>query len=68
MKRSGRAGSSERDTATAQSGTDRTAETKTYPLLASLPGRAAMHVAFRLQELFLTTELGNGYIVVAEKK
>jgi SAM-dependent methyltransferase len=54
--------------ATARSGTDRKREKRMYPLLKSLPGRLIMSLAFRTQALFLNTELGNGYLVVAEKK
>lgn len=56
-----------RNSNTAQSGLDRTADTKWYPLLRSLPGRAALYLATQLQRPFLMSERGNGYIVVATK-
>jgi hypothetical protein len=56
------------DRATAQSGTNRKAETKIYPLLKSLPGRLLMNMSFLCQAFFRNTELGNGYLVIAGKK
>lgn len=54
-----------RDANTAQSGIDRTSDTKWYPLLRSLPGRAAIAAATYIQRPFLATEWGNGYVLVA---
>lgn len=54
-----------RDANTAQSGIDRASDAKWYPLLRSLPGRAALAAAIYTQRPFLTTEYGNGYVVTA---
>lgn len=57
-----------RDSNTAQSGIDRSADAKWYPVLRSLPGRIAIRSAMLLQRPFMKTEYGNGYIVVAHKR
>lgn len=49
---------------TAQSGTERGLESRLFPLQASLPGRLALGLAFRLQERFLSRDLGVGYLMV----
>jgi hypothetical protein len=57
----------DRDANTAQSGIDRSSDLKWYPLLRSLPGRLLLAVSLQFQRLFLGTEWGNGYLVVARK-
>lgn len=57
-----------RDANTAQSGIDRSADAKWYPLLRSFPGRLALYSAVQMQRPFLQSERGNGYIVVARKR
>lgn len=53
--------------ATAQSGTNRSTETRIYPWQVSLPGRLAMAFFVSAQKLFLDTDMGRGYIVLARK-
>jgi SAM-dependent methyltransferase len=48
-----------------RSGVDRTASTRMYPLLNSLPGRALLSMCVAAQKLFLSTELGCGYVLRA---
>lgn len=57
----------ERASNTRRSGTERTAETRFYPLEASFVGTAIMKLSFALQGLFTQTELGTGYLVLARK-
>lgn len=52
---------------TARSGTERGAETLVYPLQASILGELAMRAAFAIQNLFVNTERGTGYLVLARK-
>lgn len=52
----------------ARSGTERSIETRLYPLQASWLGRLAMRVSFVLQYIFLQTDLGPGYILVARRR
>lgn len=52
---------------TASSGVERSTETRLYPLQASWPGRLAMGLFLRLQNLFLSTDLGNGYLAHARR-
>lgn len=52
---------------TAESGVHRNAETRLYPLLASMPGRLLMRAASRMQHWFSATELGNGFVLEAVK-
>ncbi len=51
----------------ARSGTERNIETRLYPLQASWIGGLAMRFFFGLQHLFLRSDFGTGYIVVAAK-
>lgn len=53
--------------ATAQSGTRRSAESKLFPLQNSWPGRVTMLFFIAVQKLFLGTDLGRGYLVIAQK-
>jgi SAM-dependent methyltransferase len=53
---------------TARSGVERSREMGLYPLQASWPGRLAMAAACRLQNLFLDTDLGNGYLAHARRR
>jgi SAM-dependent methyltransferase len=55
------------DEQTAASGVDRSAEARLYPLQASWPGRLVLRAALRLQNLFLNTDLGNGYLALARR-
>lgn len=54
-----------RDRNSSRSGIERDLEVRLYPLQASWPGTLTMRLFIRLQGLFLRTELGTGYIVVA---
>ena len=53
---------------TARSGIERSAESKLYPLLNSLPGILAMWASYVLQAAFYRYELGTGFLVLARKK
>lgn len=67
----GRAGGAPRDDASVRragsdrSGIDRGPHVRLHPLLASLPGRAALACCLAVQRLFLATDLGSGYLVRA---
>jgi hypothetical protein len=50
-----------------RSGIDRRHVMRWFPLLDSLPGRMAMTAAEWSQRPFVSTELGNGYLVRARK-
>jgi SAM-dependent methyltransferase len=50
-----------------RSGIDRGADMKLYPLVRSAPGKLAMKIAFFLQNRFLGTDLGSGYLVRARR-
>lgn len=50
---------------TARSGTQRSLETRLYPLQASWPGVKLFQACCWLQERFLESELGTGYLVLA---
>jgi SAM-dependent methyltransferase len=54
--------------ATAQSGVERSLETRLWPLQASAPGRLLFRAAFRLQKAFRRRDLGTGYLVVARRQ
>jgi SAM-dependent methyltransferase len=58
----------EKEQNTAQSGIERSTESKIFPLLKSVLGVAIMRVAFYIQDFFLNRDLGNGYLVIARKK
>lgn len=58
----------DRATNTARSGTERTAETRLYPIESSFVGTAILRLAFAIQSLFVDTECGTGYLVLARKK
>jgi 2-polyprenyl-3-methyl-5-hydroxy-6-metoxy-1,4-benzoquinol methylase len=49
------------------SGILRNTESKFYPILASLPGRMLMHVAYEIQNWTVGRDWGNGYLVLAKK-
>lgn len=51
----------------ARSGTERGLETRLYPLQASWAGSLAMRLFLALQYLFLRTDRGTGYILVARR-
>lgn len=50
-----------------RSGIDRAGAARAYRLLATMPGRLSLRAAFWLQNRFLTSELGTGFIVTARK-
>jgi SAM-dependent methyltransferase len=50
---------------TEDSGSDRSVDTKFWRAYASAPSALAMKLFCKLQRLFLNTDLGNGYVVVA---
>lgn len=52
---------------TDRSGADRRLESRLWPIFSSWPAALAILAACQLQRLFLSTDLGNGYIVVAKK-
>lgn len=52
---------------TGRSGIDRPVESRLYPLEASFLGVALLKLNFALQDLFVRTELGTGYLVLAQK-
>lgn len=51
-----------------RSGIDRRHELKWFSLYGSLPGKFALQSAELIQRAFLSTELGNGYLVMAERQ
>lgn len=53
--------------ATAASGTDRSLHVRFFALQRSVVGRIAMALACAIQRLFLRTDLGEGYVIVARK-
>ncbi|MGE0519931.1 MAG: class I SAM-dependent methyltransferase [Candidatus Binatia bacterium] len=50
---------------TEQSGIDRATESRLFGIYRGVPGRLALRTAFALQHLFVSTELGTGYLVSA---
>jgi SAM-dependent methyltransferase len=52
---------------TQRSGTQRGFEVRFYPFQASVIGTALMRLCFALQSLFIGTDFGPGYLVVARK-
>jgi len=61
-------GASNAKGATAASGTDRSTHIKYFGLQRSLLGRIAMATACSVQRLFLKTDLGDGYLLVATRE
>lgn len=61
-------GQDDRARGSARSGTERNIETRLYPLQASWIGGLAMRLFFALQYLFLRTDRGTGYILVASRR
>jgi SAM-dependent methyltransferase len=53
---------------THRSGTERTFESRLYPLQSSVLGTWIMRLCFVLQNLFVGTELGTGFLVLARKQ
>ena len=51
----------------ARSGTERSIETRLYPMQASWAGSLVMRLFFALQYVFLRTDRGTGYILVARR-
>jgi SAM-dependent methyltransferase len=56
-----------RDARSLESGVQRSAETRLWPLLTSWPGRLAMRGAIALQRRFRATERGTGFLLEAER-
>jgi SAM-dependent methyltransferase len=52
---------------TQRSGTERTVESRFYPLEASFVGTTLLRLNFALQDLFVGTEMGTGFLVLARK-
>jgi len=52
---------------TARSGTERIAESRLWRLQTSWPGRLIFRAGFRLQERFLGSDRGTGYLALAER-
>ena len=52
---------------TERSGTERPVELRFYPLEASFLGTAVLKLNFALQDLFVGTEMGTGFLVLAQK-
>ena len=52
---------------TQRSGTERTVESRFYPLEASFVGTALLKLNFAIQDLFVGTEMGTGFLVLAQK-
>ena len=50
-----------------RSGIDRRADVRLFPLVRSLPGKLALRTAFAVQDRFLHTDLGSGYLVMARR-
>jgi len=58
----------DRGKATAESGINRKLEIKLFPLYCNPISSLFLRVVFWFQSLFYSTDFGNGYIVVADKK
>jgi SAM-dependent methyltransferase len=58
------AGPTEIGERTARSGVERSTELRLWPIVSSLPGVLAMNTGMALQQLFLSGELGDGYLIV----
>ncbi|MDA8584996.1 class I SAM-dependent methyltransferase [Rhodobacteraceae bacterium] len=52
---------------TNESGSDRSVESRFWPLFSSTPIAIVMRLACQIQRLFLRTQLGNGFLIVARK-
>lgn len=50
-----------------RSGTDRGPHLKLYPLFSSIPGKTALRVFCTIQNWFIRTDLGSGYLVRARR-
>lgn len=57
-----------RETGTADSGVRRATETKLWPMQASWLGSICLRFFFWLQERFLWTDLGGGYLVIGRRE
>ncbi|GHT94704.1 hypothetical protein FACS1894116_09090 [Betaproteobacteria bacterium] len=57
--------STDKSTATAASGIDRTSLIPLFAYIDSLPGRLALRLCFALQTIFRQTPFGSGYLVLA---
>ncbi len=58
----------QRATGTERSGTDRNIETRLYPLQASWLGTKLIQLSCQIQNLFLHTDLGTGFLVLAQPR
>lgn len=61
------AGPTEIGERTARSGVERSTELRVWPIVSSLPGVLAMTAGMVLQRLFLSGELGDGYLIVGRR-
>lgn len=66
LAREGR-GDDDRAARTATSGVERATETRLFPLYSGWAGSQAMRLFCFTQKLFLDTDLGNGFLVVARR-
>ena len=55
----------DRAQATALSGVQRTTYGRIYRFMKTIPGKIALRTCYYIQELFASTDLGSGYIVIA---
>jgi SAM-dependent methyltransferase len=57
----------DKNTASAESGIERTAYMKQFHIINSMPGKFALHLCFLAQWLTRNTDFGSGYLVLATK-
>ncbi|MDB5764636.1 MAG: class SAM-dependent methyltransferase [Herminiimonas sp.] len=51
-----------------RSGTDRKPHMKLYPLLSSAPGKWALQIFSAIQNIFINSDLGSGYVLKARRR
>ena len=51
-----------------RSGTDRKPHMKLYPLLSSTPGKWTLQIFSAIQSIFISSDLGSGYVVKARRR
>lgn len=61
-------GNPDREANNARSGIDRAHQSLGFRLLRSWPGRVGLRLSYWIQDRFLGTDLGNGYIAVAQRR
>ena len=61
-------GNPDREANNARSGIDRANQSLGFRLLRSWPGRIGLRLSYWIQDRFLGTDLGNGYIAVAQRR